>query len=141
MAKSTGLSWTTFSVGDASNAATDIRNDCTDIQISTPRAVQDVTGLDKAANERLLLLADYSVTVNGVFNPAGAHLIFSTVASTSVNRAVLLTTNGKNLNMGATGAGNGAVIFTDYQVTRAATGELTTSAPGQLANGAVPTWS
>jgi hypothetical protein len=87
------------------------------------------------------LLADYSVTVNGVFNPTGAHLIFSTVASTSVNRAVLLTTNGKNLNMGATGAGNGAVIFTDYQVARAATGELTTSAPGQLANGVVPAWS
>lgn len=141
MAKSTGLAWTTFSVGDSSNTSTDIRNDCTDIQFSTPRNVQDVTGLDKSANERLLLLADFSITINGVFNPAGAHAVFSTIPSTSVNRCVLITTNGKNLNMGSTGANNGAVILTDYQITRAATGELTTSVPGQLGNGSVPTWS
>jgi hypothetical protein len=32
-------------------------------------------------------------------------------------------------------------ILTDYQVTRAATGELTWQVPGQLADGATPTWS
>lgn len=60
--------------------------------------------------------------------------MFATVPSTSVNRAVNITTNGKNLNV--TG-----VIFTDYQISRAATGELTYSAPGQNADGAVPVWS
>lgn len=136
MAKSTGLSWTTFGVADASSTVQDIRNDSTDIQFSTPRAVQDVTGLDKAANERLLLLSDFSITVNGVFNPAAnkEHDVFKTVPSTSVNRAVNITTNTKNLNL--TG-----VIFTDYQITRAATGELTYSAPGQLGDGTVPQWT
>jgi hypothetical protein len=30
--------------------------------MATPRGVQDITGVDKSANERLLLLADASVT-------------------------------------------------------------------------------
>jgi hypothetical protein len=143
MAKSTGLAWTTLSVGDSSNSTQDVRNDITNLSFSTPRGVQDVTGIDKSAIERLLLLADFSVTLNGVFNPAAnlSHVVLSTVPSTSVNRAVLITTNGKNLNMGSAGAGNGAVLFTDYALTRPQTGELTWSAPGVLANGSVPTWS
>lgn len=141
MAKSTGLAITTFSVGDASNASTDIRNDVTNFTMATPRGVQDVTGLDKSAIERLLLLADFSCQPNGVFNPALSHTVFSTVPSTSVNRMLALTMNGKSLNLGTAGAGTGAVLFTDYQVTRAAAGELTWQAPGVLANGSVPTWS
>jgi len=143
MAKSTGLTYTTFSVGDASNALQDLRNDFTNIAWTTPRATQDVTGLDKSAKETLLLLADFTCTINGVFNPAAnfGHAVFSTVPSTSVPRAIANTVNGKNLNLGSAGAGNGAVNFTDYGVTRAAAGELTYSAPGVLASGAVPTWS
>jgi|SRR5215469_1704526 len=142
--KVTGLAWTTFSVGDSSNATQDIRNAVTDLTISTPRAVQDVTGIDKSAIERLLLLADYSIDPKGVFDTlatSGAHAVFSTVPSTSINRAVLLTTNGKNLNMGSSGANNGAVLFTDYKVTRANSGELTWEAPGVGSTGTVPTWS
>jgi hypothetical protein len=141
LAKASGLGWTTLSVGDSSNTSTDIKNDVTNLDISTPRGVQDTTGVDKSANERLLLLADYSVTLNGVFNATGSHLVLRTVPSSSVNRCVLLTVNGVNLNMGATGGGNGAVIFTDYQLSRAATGELTWTAPGSGSTGAVPTWS
>jgi hypothetical protein len=141
MAKSTGLSWTTLNVGDSSNASTDIRNDITNWNFSTPRGVQDVTGLDKAAIERLLLLADFSSTMNGVFNPTVSHVVFSTISSTSVNRFIANTVNGKNLNLGTAGAGNGAVLFTDYQLARSQAGELTFSVPGVLANGAVPTWS
>ena len=99
--------------------------------------MQDVTGIDKSAIERLLLLADFSIQVNGVFNPTATtseHAVFSTVPSTSVNRAVNITTNGKNLNI--TG-----VLFTDYQITRPASGELTYQAHGVNADGAVPTWS
>jgi hypothetical protein len=33
------------------------------------------------------------------------------------------------------------MLFTDFQYTRAASGELTFSAPGVLADGTVPTWS
>ncbi len=136
MAKTTGLGWTTLSVGDASNAAEVIKNDVTNLTFSTPRGVQDVTGVDKSAHERLLLLADMSVTLNGVFNPAStpsSHDVFSTVSSTSVNRTTTLTVAGKTL------AGN--LLYTDYALTRAAAGELTWSAPGVLADGVVPTWA
>ena len=143
MAKATGLAVTTLSVGDTAgpNAATDIRNDVSNWTMATPRGVFDVTGVDKSAIERLLGLADFSITLNMLFNATGQHVIFATVPSTSVARCVLVTVNGKNLNIGATGSGNGAVLFTDYQVTRPATGELTTSAPGVLSNGSIPTWS
>lgn len=134
--KVTGLAWTTFQIADASSSLQDLRNAMTNVAIATPRAVQDVTGLDKSAHERLLLLADASIDCNGVFDTAanGAHAVFSTVSSTSVNRAVNITTNGKNLNF--TG-----ILFTDYNVTRGADGALTWKAPGVLADGAVPTWS
>lgn len=141
--KQSGLAWTTLNVGDGSNASTDIRNDVTNFQFATPRGVQDVTGLDKSAIERLLLLADFSATLNGVYNPTGAHLVFATVPSQAGNayRMWAMTIGGKNLNMGTAGAGNGAILFTDYQLTRAQTGEFTYSVPGVLGNGSVPTWS
>jgi hypothetical protein len=136
MAKTTGLGWTTLTVGDASNTPEVIKNDVTNLTFSTPRGVQDVTGVDKSAHERLLLLADLSITLNGVFNPASSpssHDVFSTVSSTSVNRTTTLTVAGKTL------AGN--LLYTDYALTRAAAGELTWSAPGVLADGVVPTWA
>lgn len=135
MAKSTGLGWTTLSVDDASNTQQAIKNDITNLQFATPRAVQDVTGVDKSAIERLLLLADFTITLNGVFNPASnqSHDVFKTISSTSVNRLVTLVQNGKTLAP--------TVVLTDYPLTRAATGELTFAVPGSNANGAVPTWS
>jgi uncharacterized membrane protein len=97
--------------------------------------VQDVTGIDKSAHERLLLLADFSITPKGVFNPSAnlSHAVFSTVPSTSVNRLTTITVNGTNLS--------GNLIYSDYALTRSATGELTWTTKGDLADGAVPTWS
>lgn len=135
MAKVTGLSWTTLSVDDATNTQQDIRNDITNLAFATPRGVQDVTGIDKAAFERLLTLADFTITLSGVFNPSTnrEHDVFKTVPSTSVNRLVTIVTNGKTLTP--------TVILTDYTITRAANGDLTYAVPGALANGVVPTWS
>lgn len=135
MAKSTGMGWTTLSVDDAAAAAQVIKNDVTNFQFATPRGVQDVTGVDKSAMERLLLLADFSITLNGVFNPAAnfSHDVFKTVPSTSVNRTVTLTVSAKTLA--------NETLFTDYSLTRAQSGELTWTAPGVLADGAVPTWA
>ncbi len=127
-------------VADASGTSQTISNDVTNYQFSTPRAVQDVTGVDKSANERIMLLADYSVTLNGVFNTAAnmSHAVLSTIPSTSVSRAVELDPIGTT-----TGNPKLAVncILTDYQLTRSNTGELTWQAPGSLADGAVPTWA
>lgn len=116
---------------------TDIKNDVTNLQFSTPRGVQDVTGVDKSAMERLLLLADMSLTLNMVFNATGSHLVFRTVPSTSVAREFTLTVGG--VTLGTTGTPT--LLFTDYALTRAAGAELTSTAPGVLANGVVPTWS
>jgi hypothetical protein len=133
--KVTGLSQTTMTVTDLVPTARDIRNAITDWKVTTPRAVQDVTGLDKAAKETLLVLADLTITINGVFDTSanGAHAVFSTVPSSSTARAVNIVTNGKTLGFNAN--------FTDYAINRANTGELTWSSPGVLADGAAPTWS
>ena len=125
------------SVTDASSSAQTITDDITNWTLSTPRAVQDVTGVGKSANERLLLLADVSLTLNGVFDDASnmSHAVFSTIPSTSVTRAVVLipTSDNPQITINA--------LLTDYQLTRAATGELTFQVPGSLADGTVPTWA
>jgi hypothetical protein len=135
MAKESGLGWTTCSVDDSGGTARAIKNDITNLQFSTPRAEQNVTGIDKSAMERLLLLADFSVTLNGVFNDAAnaAHDVFKTVPSTSVARTVTLTVSGQTLA--------NECLFTDYPLTRGDDGSLTFSAPGVLADGTVPTWA
>lgn len=135
MAKSTGLGWTTLTVQDSGGTSRDIRNDITDLTFSTPRGVQDVTGIDKSAHERLLLLADFSIAPKGVFNPATnlSHAVFSTVPSTSVTRLTVITVNATNLQANC--------LYSDYALTRAAAGELTWTTKGDLSDGGVPTWS
>ena len=135
MAKQSGLGWTTLTVDDATGTPQPIKNDFTNLQFATPRAEQDITGIDKSAHERLLLLADFTITLNGVFDGAAnmAHAVFSTVPSTSVNRTTLMVVNAKTLT--------NEVLYTDYGLTRAAGGELTFEAPGVLADGTVPLWS
>jgi hypothetical protein len=135
MAKESGLGWTTLSVDNSAGTVKDIKNDVTSMDFATPREVQEVTGVDKSAMERLLLLADFSIDLNGVFNDATdkSHDVFKTVPSTSVARTVSLAVSGQTLN--------NEVLFTDYAFTRGEKGELTWKAPGMLADGTVPTWS
>lgn len=137
MAKQTGLAWTTLSVDDNSGSVEAIINDITNFSFSTPRGVQDVTGIDKSAYERLLLLADFSITLNGVANFANspsAHDVFKTVPlAAAVARTTTITVAAKTLAP--------EVLYTDYALTRAQSGELTWTAPGVLANGTNPTWS
>lgn len=135
MAKSSGLGWTTLSVDNSAGTAQPIKNDITNLQFATPRGVQDVTGVDKSAFERILLLADFSITLAVVFNPSAnqCHDVFKTVPSTSVVRTTSMTVNGVSLN--------NEVLYTDYPLTRAASGEFTSTVPGVLADGTVPTWA
>lgn len=135
MAKESGLGWTRLEVDDSTPTARDIKNDVTNLEWSTPMAVQDITGVDKSAMERLLLLADFSITLNGVFNDAAnqSHDVFKTVASTRVTRTVGLTISGQILN--------NECLATDYALTRADSGELTWEAPLVLSDGTSPTWT
>ena len=135
MAKESGLGWSVCSVDDASGTPRAIVNDVTNLQFATPRGVQDATGIDKSAYERILLLADFSVTLNGIFNDASnaSHDVFKTVPSTSVARTTTLTVSGQTLA--------NECPYTDYPVTRADSGELTWSVPGVLSDGTVPQWT
>jgi len=135
MAKEAGIGWSVCSCDDAGGTARAIKNDITNLQFATPRGVQDITGIDKSAYERLLLLADFSITLNGVFNDATnqAHDVFKTVPSTSVARTVTNTVSGQTLAC--------EVLFTDYPLTRAQSGELTFAVPGVLSDGNTPTWA
>lgn len=134
MAKENGLG-ASWSVDDSAGVLQDLSNDHTSVTFSTPKAVQDTTGLDKSARETLLLLADFSFTATGVFNDAAnaAHDVYSTIASTSVPRTVTWALSGQTLT--------NECNLTDYQLNRAATGEFTFTVPGVLQDGTVPTWT
>lgn len=130
MAKQAGFPFT-VEVDNSTPTLTDISNDVTNHTFATPRGVQDVTGVDKSAMERILLLADFSATLNLVFNPTGAHAVFATAPSGDV-RTCDLTIAGEVLS--------NEVLATDYQHTRNQDGSLTASVPLVLADGTVPTW-
>lgn len=134
MAKQGGFPFS-IAVDDAAAAAQTISNDVTNFAFATPRGVQVVTGVDKSAEERILLLADFSITLNGVFNTAAnmSHAVFKTVPSSSVVRTVTLGVASQTLA--------NECVFSDYSLTRGADGSLVWTAPGLLSNGTVPTWS
>jgi hypothetical protein len=135
IAKEPGFPFTVI-VDDSGGVARTISNDINSLNFATPRGVQDITGVDKSAIERQLLLADMSVTLNmAAFNDAAnmSHVVFKTVSSSSVARTTSLAVSGQTLAC--------ECLFSDYQLSRGADGSLTASAPGVLADGTVPTWS
>lgn len=135
MAKESGIAWTLCSVDDMGTTLRAIKNDVTNLAFSMIRAIQDITGLDSAAHERLLLLPDYSITLNGVFNSAAnaSHDVFKTVPSSKVARSVELTVSGQKFN--------NECLFGNYDVVRALDGSLVWTATGELSDGTAPTWS
>lgn len=139
MAKSSGLG-AVVSVADATSALQAITNDITNFAITTPVAVQDTTGVDKSAHERLALLRDGTVSLNGVFNPAAnmSHAVLSTIMSTAgaiprQTKVQPTAAASPSLTMN--------LLYTSYNVTRSNSGELTFTSEGQLADGAIPAWS
>ena len=135
--KLTGLG-AAVSVDNSGGSAQVISNDLTNFQFATPMAVQDVTGIDKYAVERLLLLADGSATLAGVFNVDAnkSHAVFSDLSSTRVTRTVKIQPTAASvpyLSM--------EMLLTDYQVSRSNSGELTWSVPAALQDGTAPTWT
>ena len=134
MAKESGLGMS-VAVDDSGGSARTISNDITNLDFATPREEQDITGLDKSARERLLLLADFTVTLNGVFDDASnmAHDVFNTVPSTSVARTTTIGISGQTLAC--------ETFYTDYSLSRGTDGSFTWTTSGALSGGAVPTWA
>lgn len=135
MAKQSGLGFTSFSVDDASGTARDIKNDVVSFEMSTPRQTDDVTGLDSSSIERVLLLGDYSCTMDGKVNFAtnAAHDVLSTVCSADVSRTITATIAANTLTVEA--------LVTDYKVSRQNSGAFNWSSSGVLSNGTDPTWT
>lgn len=124
------------SVDDAAGTLRDISTDIGNLQWATPRGVQDITGVNKSAMERQLLLADGSITLNLPAFDDGtnlSHSVFKTVPSSSVTRTTTISISGQTLSM--------EMLYTDYGLTRGQDGTLSATVPGVLADGTVPTWS
>lgn len=83
--------------------------------------------------ERLLLLADATVTLNGILNTATSFPVFSTVPSTSVARTTSITVASQILP--------NEMLYSDFAFTRPQTGEMTFVTTGQLSDGTTPTWT
>lgn len=125
MAKVSGIPTTVTVAGNA------ITNDVTNVTVSTPYGVQDVTGLDKLGIERILLLGDCSGTVAGVFN-----------TTASMSHATFKAPGSKTFVFGFPGATlTFTAVTTDYQVTRAQDGSLVWSVPFSLSSGTPAVWS
>lgn len=138
MAKQSGIG-ATVSVDDSGGTVRAVTNDVQSFQFAMPRGVLDATGVDKSGVERVLLLADFNVTLTTVaINFAAApsfHDTFKTVVSTAVKRttAILCGSGGGTITA--------EVFYTDYQVTRGQDGALGATVPGVLADGVLPVWS
>ena len=126
MAKVSGL---TTSVTVASN---DISNDITSFNVDTPYGVQDVTGLDKSAMERLLLRADCSGTINGVFNIT-ASKSHATLKTPGIKTVVFVYPGPATLTFSA--------AFSNYALSMGTDGSLTWSVNYALSSGTAAAWT
>ena len=126
MAKVSGL---TTSVTVASN---NISNDITSINVDTPYGQQDITGLDKSAVERLLLRADCTGTMTGVFN-----------ITASASHATLKTPGSKTFVIVYPGTATltFTAVTTNYALSMGTDGSLTWSVNWALSSGTAAAWT
>jgi hypothetical protein len=138
LAKTNGLG-ATIDVADSGGTSRTISDDISDFTLATPVALQDVTGVDVSAHQKLALLRDLTESFKGTCNFAAnmSHAVFSTITTSPNNRAssVYPTSSGSTPVMTAN------LLFSAYNLTRGADGSLTFQADGSLADGAVPTWA
>jgi hypothetical protein len=133
MAKENGLGWSVLDVDDEAGVAQDIREDVNSLEFSTPRAVLEVTGIDKSAMERLHGLADFSATLTFTFDDDTSDSVHDVFKDLSNQRTLLITVSAQILT--------NEVLFTDYALSRGDDGAFGGTAPCVLANGTVPTWT
>ena len=135
MAKLSGLG-ASLAVDDSGGTARTVSNDILSISVSTPRGMQDVSGMNVSAMERLLLRADGKFDYAYVFNDTvstGSFAVFSTASSTSVTRTHTYTVQSKVLA--------GEYLIPDFPLALGADGALTGSISAVLNSTVVPTWA
>lgn len=127
MAKTSGI---TTAVTIASNV---ISNDITSITLDTPYGTQEITGLDKSAVERLVLRADATGTMNGVFNTA-ANMSHATLKTPGIKTVVIAFA-------AAAATATFSAVFTNYALSMGEDGSLTWSVNYQLSSGTAVAWT
>ena len=104
-----------------------------------PSGIQDITGVNSSGMERLLLLADLTVTMTGPFDDAATTTAFAvfknyrTLAASQVGRTTTFIHSGQTLT--------DEILYSDFSFNRGADGSLVWTAPGSLSDGGVPAWS
>lgn len=123
----------TLSVDDSGGVLRDISNDVSAVQFGTPTNLQDVTGLDKSAIERISLLADATVSITvPAFNDA-SNASFDVLKTRTGTRTVTILISGQTLTM--------EMLLGDVQWARNADGSVGATATLSLQSGTVPAWS
>ena len=128
----------TVTVDDSTGSAQAITTDVTNLTITLPSGVQDVTAVGSSGMERLLLIADCAVTLNGVFDDGTnlAHAVFKnyrTLAGSEVGRTSSIVHSGQTFA--------DTLLYENYDLTRAADGSLMWTTTGRCTDGGVPAWS
>ena len=128
----------TVAVDDSAGSAQTLTTDITGLTIAMPSGVQDVTAVGSSGMERLLLLADCSVVLNGVFDDGSnlAHAVFKnyrTLPGTELGRTTTIVHSGQTFT--------DTLLYVNYDLTRAPDGSLTFTTTGQCSDGGVPSWS
>jgi hypothetical protein len=133
MAKSVGFA-ATVTLDDVLGTPVDISGDVTNLSVNTPYGVQDISGADQEAAARLLLSADGTGTLNGIFNPALSHAVLATSTVSGVARTLTITFPGPV-------TATAEVIVGTYSVALGEDGSLVWSAPWELTGGTALAWS
>ena len=133
MAKAVGFA-ATVTLDTVTGTATDISNDVTNLSVNTPYGVQDISGVTQEAAARLVLSADGTGTLNGIFNPALSHAVLATSTVSGVARTLSQAFPGP-----VTAAGE--VIVSNYTVSLGADGSLVWTATWELTGGTALGWS
>ncbi len=116
--------------------ALDIANDITNFDIDVSYALDDTTGIDKSAHERLALLGDTKVTLVGKLNNSSNRIHPALSGTQSAAKQIIITPpGGAGTVMTFTG------ICSDYKLTRPTSGAGNISANIELSNGTVGAWS
>jgi hypothetical protein len=126
MAKTSGITTSVTVAGQ------DISNDILSFTANTPYGTQDVTGLDKAAMEKIMLRADCTGTLTFAFNIAAnrSHAILKTPGSKTF---VIVYPGPATLTFTA--------VTTDYSLAMGADGSLVGTAPWELSSGTAAAWT
>lgn len=126
-----GLTLTIDDAGGTGRAVTGV----TGVTFNTTRTQQDVTELSQSAMARLLLLSDFSMTVNFVFDDTadvGSFQVFKSYTDNDT-RTVVIVHSGQTLTA--------ECILTDVNWNRAQDGSLTGTANFVLGSGTAAAWS